>query len=209
MTKREFLEIVTTINLAYRNARPIEDMKMAEVWYQSLKDLDYETVKQAAMSLIMTSHFPPEISDIRKAVLDITSPTEMTSTEAWGLVYKAISNAGYHAREEFEKLPEICQRAVGSPEALKEMSMMDITTVNSVWMSHFVRNYDVEVKRKRETAQISQAMRNLIPERMRHMIPDKGPEKLNTTQPERRNKMYTRKELDELREKYGVPKRAS
>ena len=210
MNRKEFLELTTTINLAYRNARPIEDMAMAEVWYQGLKDLDFEKAKEATLKIIMTSHFPPEISDIRKAVTDLSVTPDMTSTEAWGLVYKAIKNSGYHATEEYAKLPEICQRAIGSPDQLREMAMMEISTVNSVCMSHFIRNYDVEAKRRREMLQIPAFMWGMIAGTRTGEIADRTYDlpKIDVKEKPCQHE-YTRAELDALREKYGVPARAS
>lgn len=78
------------------------------------------------------------------------------------MVSKAISNSGYHAEEEFDKLPEACQRAVGNPSNLKEWAMMESDKVATVEQSHFIRNYRVAVQRMQEEAKIPDHVKEAI-----------------------------------------------
>ena len=66
----------------------------------------------------------------------------MSSLEAWDLVRKALRNSLYNAAEEFKKLPEAVQRALGSADNLKEMSQLDIGRLETVEQSHFLRQYE-------------------------------------------------------------------
>ena len=80
----------------------------------------------------------------------------------WSLVRKAVRNSGYHSVEEFEKLPEACQRAVGSAANLKEWALMDSERVETVEQSHFIRNYRTTVQRISEEKKLPESIRLLI-----------------------------------------------
>ena len=83
---------------------------------------------------MLTEKFPPTIADIREKATQIVESVDssMSELEAWSLVRKAVRNSGYHSVEEFEKLPEACQRAVGSAANLKEWALMDSERVETV-----------------------------------------------------------------------------
>ena len=82
--------------------------------------------------------------------------------EAWSLVRRAISNSTYNAEQEFERLPEAVQRAVGSPANLREMAALDIERVETVEQSHFIRAYDAAIKRAAEDAKIPAKVREML-----------------------------------------------
>ena len=66
--------------------------------------------------------------------------------------------------EEFAKLPEACQMAVGSPANLREWALMDSDQVGTVEQSHFIRNYRTAVKRISEDRKIPNQIKALISE---------------------------------------------
>jgi hypothetical protein len=80
-----------------------------------------------------------------------TQPNEMTEAEAWALVRKAASNSFYgQAAKEFDKLPPILQRLVGTPNQLRDWGMMDSNEFNTVVASNFQRSYRARVKSDKE-----------------------------------------------------------
>ena len=139
----------------------------------------------------------------------------MSELQAWALVQKALRNSGYNSEEEFAKLPEACQRAVGTAANLKEWALMDSDQVATIEQSHFIRNYRTSVQRMKEEAR--------LPENVRMLIADMGkkhaalmekavdpqiemqkievPEK--KTEPPSGMSNETRKRLDEMYEKFG------
>lgn len=166
MEREEFRTLVKGMKAVYPQPTFIPDKDAFDVWYGLLKDLPYEVASVAIQKHMLTEKFPPTIADIRSKAGEITAPQheEMGELEAWALVYKAICNSGYHAEEEFAKLPEACQIAVGKPANLKEWGMMDISQVSSVQQSHFVRNYRAAVQRMKEEAKIPESVRRRISE---------------------------------------------
>lgn len=156
MERKEFKTLVKGMKAVYAQPTFIPDQDAFNVWYELLRDLSYEQVNIAIQKYMLTEKFPPTIADIRTKANDIVAKIEesMSELEAWSLVSKAISNSGYHAEEEFDKLPEVCQRAVGNPQNLKEWAMMESDSVATVEQSHFIRNYRVAVQRMQEDAKI-------------------------------------------------------
>ena len=164
MTDKEFMVIVKGLKAVYSDPKFLADDDAIEVWYGLLCDLPYSVLSAATQKYMMQSEYPPTIAGLRKKAAEITAPAheDMSELEAWSLVRKALANSAYNAEAEFDKLPELCQKAVGNPANLREMALMDIDTVNSVEQSHFIRNYRTALDRKRTDAQISPDVRRLI-----------------------------------------------
>ena len=140
----------------------IPDTTAMEMWYGFLQDLPYDVANAAVQKHIITKDIAPSVASIRKAATELTTPQEQNAEEAWARAKLAIRNGIYHAEEEFEELPETVQRAIGSPENLREMAMMDSDELNTVEKSHFIRTYNTELTKIRENA--------LMPERMKALI---------------------------------------
>lgn len=162
MEKNEFAILTKAMKAVYSDPKFIADKDAFTVWYELLKDIPYDVCQAAIHKYMSTSKFPPTIADIRTIATELTAPDLMTEGEAWALVYKAICNSGYKAREQFEKLPPECQRAVGNPAILREWALLPITEVNTVIQSNFMRSYKVECKRTHEYAQLPQATKDLV-----------------------------------------------
>lgn len=162
MKFEEFATLVKAMKAVYSDPKFIADKDAIMVWYEFFKNDDYMVIQASIQKYMATNKFPPTIADIRQGAMEITEEKELNEGEAWSLVYKAISNASYRAKEEFEKLPEDCQRAIGSPAILKEWASMDIGEVNTVIQSNFMRSYKVERKRSKELAQLPSVTRDLI-----------------------------------------------
>lgn len=94
--------------------------------------------------------FPPVPGQIMAKVRLLTQPEQMGEAEAWGLVRKACSNGLYGAKQEFDKLPPMVQRIVGSPSQLREWATMDGDELNSVIASNFQRAYRTATARERD-----------------------------------------------------------
>ena len=164
MEREEFKILVKAMKAVYAQPTFIPDQDAFNVWYALLEDLSYEQMNLAVQKYMITEKFPPTIADIRQKANEIVQPDvdSLTELEAWSLVRKAISNSGYHADEEFAKLPEVCRIAVGSPANLKEWALMDTDEVETVEQSHFIRNYRVAQKRMKEDSLIPEHMKTLI-----------------------------------------------
>ena len=170
MTESEIGRLVYGVRNAYPRfyaKMGAEDFKgMMLAWSMVLGEYEFQLVAQA-VKLYLSSDvtgFPPSPGQIVDKIYKITDPENatMTAMEAWALVRKAIQNGYYGAEEEFAKLPTACQRAIGSPSNLRELAQLDIDQVETVEQSHFIKAYNTQVIRERETAKMPSDIRALV-----------------------------------------------
>lgn len=152
MTKADTVRIMAILRTAYPGyykGQSREDATAAvNLWADLFADDDPGVVLAAIKAHIATDTkgYPPVIGQIKEQVTRLTQPPQMTEAEAWGIVYGAICNSGYHAQAEFDALPPLLQRLVGSPAQLRDWSQMDADEVQSVVASNFQRSYRVRAK---------------------------------------------------------------
>lgn len=156
MNFKEFTELIAVTKMYYPEAKTLPNEKMGlDLWYEQLKECDARTVKQGLDDYVRTNKFPPKLCDFIDFSVAADEPEYMSAEEAWGLVFKAICNGGYHSTEEFAKLPKECQEAVGSPWILKEMATCGIDYVNKTEKYNFLSAYkqivDKQKKLRRKT----------------------------------------------------------
>lgn len=166
MTRDEFKILVKGMKAVYAQQTFLPDKDAFDMWFALLQDLPYKLANVAIQKYMLTEKFPPTPAEIReKAAQMMEAPeTEMSELEAWALVRKAIRNSGYHAQEEFDKLPEVCREAVGNAANLEEWAKMDYEKVESVGQSHFIRNFRTAVLRIKEEQRLPEQTRKLISE---------------------------------------------
>lgn len=154
MERVEFSKIVLVLNAAYRNnGKPmIEDKMQADVWYEMLKDLDYNVAEKAVKNMIARSPYQPTIADVRKEYARLVSAPAIGEGEAWAMVRDAIRNGTYGATEEFEKLPPALQKAVGNPMSLTEWASLTSKEVETVVQSNFLKALRAVQERDKEAA---------------------------------------------------------
>lgn len=179
MTKNETLQIMAILRVAYpayyarQSAGDID--AAVRVWHDMFSGDDARLVSAAVKAYINadTKGFPPSIGQVRDKINLLTNPQGMTEQEAWNMIRKAISNSGYRAAEEFEKLPPMLQRMVGSPNQLREWGMMDIGELQTVVASNFMRSYRVREKSEREVEALPESVKVVMLELSeRYMLHD-------------------------------------
>ena len=174
MTRDETIKILMVIQAAYPNYKPQDKTIAVNVWSEMLVDIPYEKVSMAVKAYIQSdkSGFAPSIGDIREKVQDIfAEENDLNETTAWSMAWKAICNSGYHAEEEFAKLPPVVQRAVHSPAQLREWALLeniDGKTI-TVLQSDFQRVFRMEQQKEKER-------RKLSPDVLRLMQPLNNPQ---------------------------------
>lgn len=171
MTREETLGIMAVLKAAYPNF--YKEMKRSEaegivsLWTEMFKDDPVNVVAMAVKAHIATDKkgFPPHIGAIKDSIVKLKTPDEMTELEAWSLVLKAAQNSTWNAQEEFDKLPPVIQRLVGSPNQLREWAAMDPKVLSSVVASNFQRSYKARAANERELlalpAEVKEAMAQL------------------------------------------------
>jgi len=165
MTREEWLGVAKLLNDAYEfNGKAMfETPDKVQFWFSCLQDLDYKVVCVAVKKLAMTSPGRPTIADIRNECGAIASAEpQMSEAMAWDLVRNALRDSSYHAEEQFSRLPSIVQRAVVSPDRLREWCQLNSDTVTSVVRAEFRRCYEQAMNSEKEERQLGEAGRKLI-----------------------------------------------
>lgn len=143
------------------------DLKnMVAAWTLVLGDFTYE---QASVGLRIymasdTKGFPPTpgqvIDCLSKHLGDQT--LELTNTECVSMIRRALRNSSYHAEDEYNKLPEICQRAVGTPRNLQEWAVLNSDEVETVVMSQIIRSLEAMRRRMKDDARLPGQIKKMI-----------------------------------------------
>ena len=168
MTVAETGQIMDVLATAYpqfyARQTPKELDRAVTLWAAMFADDDYDTVLAAVRAFIVSDKkgFPPHIGAIKDRMRMLVYPDTLGESEAWALVVKACRNGIYGYREEFAKLPEAVQRAVGIPETLRSWAMADEDVFATVIASNFMRAYRERNELERE--------RNMLPEKVKREI---------------------------------------
>lgn len=160
MTFKEFGKLADAIKTYFPRDNMLPTDTAMELWYDMLKDMDYQSAYIGLKNHVATSKFAPTIADIRNGAV-ITQPQELNEMEAWSIVSKAIRNSGYNSADEFAKLPLLVQKAVGLPSQLRTWAL-DENYNEEVVGSNFIKCYRNELEKQRELQKMPQNVRNLI-----------------------------------------------
>lgn len=175
MTREETKVLLKAISTAYPNYK-IEDLKETiNLWHLMLGDFEYKDCSLSLQKYIMndTSGFAPSISHIASGIHDIKeiiSDEFPTETEAWDLVDKALSNGNYHAQEEYDKLPELIKKTVGSANMIKMWAQVDREELETVVQSNFMRSYRENVKRAKTINRMPTEIKNQIEQKNQELL---------------------------------------
>lgn len=180
MTRKETGIIMDILTAAYpRFCAGNADMRnVINLWAEMFANDDVALVAAAVKSVIESDEkgFPPSIGQVKAKMRLLTSAGELTESDVWNVVKKALRNGIYDAAKEFAKFPPVVKRIVGSPEQLREWATMDSETVHSVVASNFQRSYRAISAREREIAKLPADVRALLPEAAKPMDQPKLPE---------------------------------
>lgn len=162
MTRDETKQLLMRMSSVYPNWKPQAGLRyVVETWWEYLSEYSYEEMKVALKAYVSTdtSGFAPSIGQLIGKFHEISGPRELSEMEAWALVRKALRGG---TEEEFKKLPVPVQKAVGGASQIREWSMMDTNSVDTVIQSNFMRTYRTVLKREREMSRLPSDVRRLV-----------------------------------------------
>lgn len=164
MTKNEVVKLLMTIQTFYPNYQVENKEFTINAWYSIIGDCDYKPMEKALRAYITTdtSGFAPSIGQLINKLHEVQSPQELNEMEAWLLVSKALRNGTYGAVKEFNKLPPLVQKAVGSPDNLRNWAQTDSESIENVVQSNFMRTYRTVVNRAKEYRKMPKDIQALI-----------------------------------------------
>lgn len=153
MTRDKVIKILGLLKASYPNTFKDYTQEQAEMTislYQSMfNDDDYELISIALKEIINNSKFIPTIADIKEKMYELTNK-ETIPIELWNIAKKMIGNGLYMTQEEFDSYPKEIRTFFGGLSGLKQISMMDSKTVNSVIQSNFLKQISIIQERDKQ-----------------------------------------------------------
>ena len=164
MTRDETVKIIRIMCDCYPNYKPSNLSETVDVWNMMLEEYSYSQISTALKTYVHsdTSGFAPSIGQLINKLHEVQSPQELNEMEAWLLVSKALRNGTYGAVKEFNKLPPLVQKAVGSPDNLRNWAQTDSESIENVVQSNFMRTYRTVVNRAKEYQKMPKDIQALI-----------------------------------------------
>lgn len=164
MTREETVKIIRIICGSFPNFKPSDLSETVDIWNMMLDEYTYNQIAGGLKSYILSDStgFAPSIGQLIAKVKTIEETAQLNESEAWGLVSKAIRNGYYGAVEEFSKLPPLVQKAVGTPDNLRNWSQTNLESVETVIQSNFLRAYRAEAKRAAEISKMPSDIKTMI-----------------------------------------------
>lgn len=196
MTREETVKIIRIICGSFPNFKPSDLSETVDIWNMMLDEYTYNQIAGALKSYILSDStgFAPSIGQLIAKVKTIEEPAQLNETEAWGLVSKAIRNGYYGAVEEFSKLPPLVQKAVGTPDNLRNWSQTNLESVETVIQSNFLRAYRVEAQRAAEISKMTSDIKTMIENTSQNSY---------SAQIANKNKCSVKSLLEDKKTKYG------
>lgn len=152
MTRDDVKRLLLAINSAYPNFHPADMTMTVDVWTGILEPYDNKDIQNGFVAYCRanTSGFAPSPSQLIEFITKVDSRGITDDYSAWSLVSKALRNSTYNADEEYKKLPEEVQQALGGSYQLHTWAT-DENFNESVVSSHFLRAYRTVLERKNTT----------------------------------------------------------
>lgn len=169
MKKNEILKIIlilkTSYPYAFKDMSKDEVESMVNLYEELFKENTYEEVSRAIKNIINTSEYMPAIATIKSKIYEMKHLKDESNMELWEKLLVAIRNGSYHAEEEYEKLPIVVQKFLGSPYQLQELAVMNSDDVHTVVKGQFLKQIEIIKANQKEseiTGFIENRERNLI-----------------------------------------------
>lgn len=141
MTRDDTKKMIMYLKSAFTGAFADAELSdVVAVWHDAFEDESPTVMSQAAKNFVKASKYVPTIAGIQEQV-DLIKQTE-TGVDMWKYIDKALRNSNYHAKEEFENMPEECRRFIGSAAALKELAGDSGGVAYSVAKGQFLKHVD-------------------------------------------------------------------
>ena len=168
MDRKELLGIFAILEANYEpqfaKRSAMNKQAMVNLWEEHFMDKDFGLVKAAVNAYISTdtTGYVPNVGQINEQIRALTSGDMMTEQEAVALILKATRRGTYYAEEEFNKLPPILQRLVGSPEQIKEWGGMQADEIQTVVASNLMRSYRAIAKKEELQQTLPSSVKSLL-----------------------------------------------
>lgn len=139
--------LLSKITVSYPNFK-INDLEMAvTVWAETLREYSLEDCNKALIIYNRESHqFAPSAGTLIEIIRKYKPSKYPPAAVAVKRLMKALRNTTYNAQQEFEELPEVLQRIIGSAGRLKRISESGFKNYEEA----FIREYERECRADEE-----------------------------------------------------------
>lgn len=167
MTKQDTYQLMAVLHALYPDSfRGMSDTAAqlrVSLWQEAFADDPGAVVIAAAKAFASTDTkgFMPTPGQIKEQILAIQKTEEMTEQEAWDLVLKALKNSNYCAAEEFKKLPEPVQKAVGSHNMLKQWAGYDVNKELAFVAADFKKSFRAIAAKEHDQKKLPAAVKEI------------------------------------------------
>ena len=165
MDHTEVVKLVRLVAAGWQNFRPGNIEETVAFWESVIGEYEFIDAALAVKTFASSNAdgFPPNPGQLIEVMQKIKTAGAgyMTENEAWALVRKAIENSAYNYASEYEKLPDIVKRAVGSASMLQTWAT-DENFSDSVTQSQFLKCYRAETSRALEQERFPEEVKRLI-----------------------------------------------
>ena len=155
----EFKILVKGMKSAYTNERFLPDADSVKIWYQLIKDIDYESANAAIQKYILTNKFPPTIADIRELSAEVKTGRIPDWGDGWEQVITAIRKYGmYQEGKAMESMDEITRKTV------KRLGFKNICLSENINhdRANFRMIYEQIAERKQNDSKLPVSLKNRI-----------------------------------------------
>ena len=153
ISSTEFKTIIAGLQCAYPRYAIVTTDAAYKLWYSSLKDIDGDTLKKAAQQHIMTSQYPPTISELRQRAFNLTAPADDIAAAEWDRLMRALSRAhSPEGREIWENLPTLTRELVGGFHSFLAWSSTPTEQLESVQRPMFIKRFETKTAQNRQQA---------------------------------------------------------
>lgn len=173
MTKTETVQVLSILRASYPafysklTKRELEGI--VDIWSEMFADEDVNVVKYALKELIAThTGFPPDIAALKGKIRELTrvASNSPTPNDLWVMLKNIVEDGWYgsqaHASRQFEKLPPILKRFVGSPSTLVEYSQISADVFNTVIHGQFLKQIEILEKREECSQRLPEELKEYI-----------------------------------------------
>jgi hypothetical protein len=164
MRESETLEILEGFRRVYPKFLPnVSELPEAvELWHSYLAPYPVTVCRYSASKIIATHKFAPAISELLDVVRETMNPEPETAIDVWNVFLKAARRASITTQEEFEALPYEVKRFCGNLNGLRDLSRVDLDTLNTVTRGQFMRTFESMNNSKKALASMPDDIKALV-----------------------------------------------
>ena len=168
MNNSEVVKLIFTIKATYpkyySNFTKSDYDNLRDSWVAIFGNYTYEQASRALYCYMQNDNgFPPTPGQIIQWINKMSPSSNdnyPTAQEAWECLiddYVSCSGDYKRAKENYESMPVVLKKCVGGADALNDMALMDVNTLNSVEKSHFIKTYNAVLNDYKERVKMRQS----------------------------------------------------